>query len=56
MRIDLGSFDSPPEYTGELRCDLHPRSSRDGRLVTIDSTHGGDGRQIYLVDVSEVVG
>lgn len=54
-RIDLGSFDSPEQYTGELRCDLHPRSSRDGRLVTIDSTHGGNGRQIYLVDVSEAV-
>lgn len=55
-RIDLGSFDSPSEYTGELRCDLHPRSSRNGKLVTIDSTHGGNGRQLYLVDVSEVVG
>ncbi len=55
-RIELGNFDSPPEYTGELRCDLHPRSSRDGKLLTIDSTHGGNGRQIYLVDVSEVIG
>jgi hypothetical protein len=54
-RIDLGSFASPEEYTGELRCDLHPRSSRDGKLVTIDSTHGGNGRQLYLVDVSEAV-
>jgi hypothetical protein len=54
-RIDLGSFASPEEYTGELRCDLHPRSSRDGKLVTIDSTHGGNGRQLYLVDVSESV-
>jgi hypothetical protein len=54
-RIDLGNFDSPEQYTGELRCDLHPRSSRDGRLVTIDSTHSGNGRQIYLVDVSEAV-
>ena len=55
-RVDLGIFDSPPEYKGELRCDLHPRSSRSGKLVTIDSTHGGDGRQVYLVDVSEVLG
>jgi hypothetical protein len=55
-RIDLGSFDSPEQYTGELRCDLHPRSSRDGHFVTIDSTHGGNGRQIYLMDVSDVVG
>lgn len=54
-RIDLGSFGSPEQYVGELRCDLHPRSSRDGRLVTIDSTHGGQGRQIYLLDVSEII-
>jgi hypothetical protein len=55
-RIDLGSYPSPEEYTGEWRCDLHPRSSPDDRYVTIDSTHGGNGRQIYLVDIGEVVG
>ena len=55
-RIDLGCFDAPPEYTSELRCDLHPRSSCDGTLVTVDSTHRGNGRQVYLLDVSEVVG
>lgn len=55
-RIDLGRFDSRAEYTGELRCDLHPRSSRDGSLITIDSTHGENGRQMYLVDVEEIVG
>ncbi len=55
-RVPLGHFLSPPEYSGEWRCDLHPRSSPDGRLVTIDSPHGGDGRQIYLIDISGVVG
>jgi hypothetical protein len=54
-RIDIGSFYSPAEYVGEWRCDLHPRSSRDGRLVTIDSTHTGAGRQIFLIDVGEVI-
>ncbi|QGJ70342.1 Hypothetical protein PBC10988_20370 [Planctomycetales bacterium 10988] len=54
-RTDLGAFHSPPEYTGEWRCDLHPRSSRDGKLVTIDSPHGGEGRQVWLVDLSELV-
>ena len=53
-RIDLGSFFAPAEYTGELRCDLHPRSDPGGRYVTIDSAHEG-GRQIYLLDVGEVV-
>lgn len=54
-RIPLGHFNSPPEYTGEWRCDNHPRSSRDGRLVTIDSPHGGNGRQIYLIDISGIL-
>jgi hypothetical protein len=54
-RYDLGRFASPSDYRGEWRCDLHPRFSPDGRWVTIDSTHGGQGRQIYLVDVGSVV-
>jgi hypothetical protein len=54
-RVELGRFVSPPEYRGEWRCDLHPRSSNDGRTVVIDSPHGGEGRQLHLVDVSEYV-
>ena len=54
-RHPLGRFLSPPEYRGEWRCDTHPRSSPDGRLATIDSAHGGNGRQVYLLDLSGVV-
>lgn len=54
-RIDLGHFHLPPEYSGEWRCDLHPRSSNDGRTVAIDSPHGGDGRQVWLADVSKII-
>jgi len=50
-RIPLGSFNSPKEYTGEWRCDTHPRYSPDGRKVVIDSPHGGNGRQMYLIDL-----
>ncbi len=53
--VPLGHFHLPKEYTGEWRCDLHPRFSRDGRSVTIDSPHQG-GRQIYLIDISGIVG
>ncbi len=61
--IRLGAFKSPVEYTGsqaefvddEWRCDLHPRVSPDGHLITIDSPHGGDGRQMYLIDVGALV-
>ncbi|MBX6312341.1 MAG: hypothetical protein IRY99_05390 [Isosphaeraceae bacterium] len=52
----LGHFRSPPEYTGEWRCDTHPRFSPDGRNVVIDSPHGGEGRQLYLIDISGIVG
>jgi hypothetical protein len=54
-RHSLGRFYSPPEYAGEWRCDLHPRFSPDGRKVIIDSPHLGNGRQMYLIDVSGLV-
>ncbi|SFH61063.1 hypothetical protein [Planctomicrobium piriforme] len=54
-RMELGAFYSPPQYNGEWRCDNHPRASRDGRMVVIDSPHGGNGRQLYLIDVSKII-
>jgi len=54
--FEIGRFASPPEYTGELRCDLHPRFSPDGRKIVIDSVHDGDGRQMYMLDISGIVG
>ena len=53
-RVDVGRFYSPPEITGEIRCDLHPRWSRDGRQVCFDSAHAGE-RQVYLADVAGVL-
>ncbi len=53
QKISLAKFPSLPSYSGEWRCDLHPRFSRDGRWVTVDSAHQ-NGRQIYLVDLAEV--
>lgn len=55
-KVSLGKFHEPKAYTGEWRCDLHPRSSQDGKFVIFDSTHGGDGRQMYMVDISSIVG
>ncbi|WPJ96933.1 hypothetical protein SH580_04330 [Coraliomargarita algicola] len=52
-RIDIGRFHSPP-MDWQIRCDLHPRWSRDGRHICIDSIHEGS-RQMYLLDVSEIV-
>jgi hypothetical protein len=55
-RIPLGHFQSPREYTGEWRCDTHPRFSPNGRKVVIDSPHGGNGRQLHLIDISGIAG
>ncbi|WP_339742790.1 hypothetical protein [uncultured Rubinisphaera sp.] len=55
-RFDLGHFPLPSQYKGEWRCDLHPRSSNDGKTIAIDSPHTGAGRQVHLINVSEIVG
>ncbi len=54
-RVPLGSFHSPEVYTGEWRCDTHPRFSPDGKKVCIDSPHTGQGRQLHLIDISGIV-
>ncbi len=60
-RVELGEMLLPDDYlTGnrfkEWRVDLHPRSSRDGKLVTLDSPYTGQGRQLHLIDISGIVG
>ncbi|MGC9359693.1 MAG: TolB family protein [Anaerolineae bacterium] len=47
----LGRFLAPQPFYGEIRCDLHPRWSRDDRWICFDSVHTGE-RQVYLMDVS----
>ena len=54
QRVDIGRFFSPQELYEEIRCDLHPRWSRDGKQVCIDSAHEGS-RQMYVIDVSSIV-
>ena len=53
-RVDIGRFFAPKELDGEIRCDLHPRWSRDGQQVCIDSVHEGH-RQMYVLDVGKIV-
>jgi hypothetical protein len=55
-RFPLGHLRSGQQYNGEFRCDLHPRFSPDGRKVVVDSTHGGNGRQLYFIDISAIAG
>jgi hypothetical protein len=40
---------------GIHRIDLHARTSRDGRTVSIDCTHEGLGRQLYIVPIGNIL-
>jgi hypothetical protein len=55
-RHELGQFLSPPEYVGYWRCDTTPRFSPNGRKIVVDSPHGGNGRQMYLIDIAGITG
>ena len=53
--VTLGKFHLPRKYSGEWRVDTHPRFSRDGKTVCIDSAQGRNGRQLYLIDIRKIV-
>jgi hypothetical protein len=53
--IDIGRYYGPLPQQVENRCDLHPRWSRDGRQICIDSVHEGR-RAMYTLDVSSITG
>ncbi len=42
-------------FTGEYRVDLHPRFSRDGRIICIDATHEGLSRQMYTMNIGDIL-
>ena len=49
----IGHFNHNPEkpWVVDTRCDLHPRWSRDGRYITVDSIHDGKHRACYLLEL-----
>lgn len=40
---------------GIFRVDLHARCSRDGRIISVDATHEGMGRQMYILSISHIL-
>ena len=52
--VMLGRFYQERPKENQLRCDLHPRWSHDGRTVCIDSKCNGI-RQMYLIDVADII-
>ncbi|BDD07997.1 hypothetical protein FUAX_04290 [Fulvitalea axinellae] len=49
--IRLGEFYQPLKFVGENRVDLHPKWSKDGRFVGIDSAHTGKrGFHVYHLE------
>ena len=52
-RNDLTILKSPLSYTGNVRCDLHPRWDRTGRSVAFDSSHTGK-RALCTIRLNQV--
>ncbi len=49
-KTTLAKLYSPKQFTGELRCDLHPRTSADGKKGCVDMIHD-NRRALCLFDL-----
>jgi hypothetical protein len=53
--VPLGRLKSTGPRRGIYRVDLHARCSQDGRIISIDATHEGLGRQMYILDIGYIL-
>jgi hypothetical protein len=54
-RKDVHVFDHRPRSNdSDVKCDLHPRWSRDERLIAVDTCEAGF-RQVKILDVKNLV-
>ena len=52
--VEIGRYPTPLQLDGPLRVDLHPRFSRDGRKVCIDSAMSG-ARNMYILELDDML-
>jgi WD40 repeat protein len=48
--MKLGRFFQPLKYKGEMRIDLHPKWSKDGKNIFFESGHAGN-RRLFSLDI-----
>lgn len=54
-RIDVQVFvHKPRSADSDVKCDLHPRWSRDERMLAVDTCEAGF-RQVRILDVNDLV-
>ena len=47
---DIAKFYTNPSFTGEKKCDLHPRLSMDNKFICVDAVDSGK-REMVLLDI-----
>jgi len=47
----IGRYNNSKGYSGEFRCDLHPRVSKNKSLLCFDSLHGNNKRSMYVKEL-----
>jgi hypothetical protein len=52
---DIGHFYSPRKFSGNAKCDLHPRWDHRGKRICIDSAHRGR-RSMYIINLDSPPG
>ena len=45
----IGRFYNSTGFSGEFRCDLHPRINADNSMICFDSLHKGGRRSMYII-------